>query len=185
MDTIKEFQILVRRKVPFLSNILLWTIVALAILVFLLYFAMLPTKHSSGEMATVYYILAIPDWLKKSSAIGLVGLIILTPVYISLRLSTPALLTIQNETILIEENRKSLTIQNDSVTKIFFNDLTDLLKQPKYKIEIALKYKYDKTIIFRLKYYIDADDVLTALSNITNADFLFHNTPLWTMFDKE
>ncbi len=65
MDAPKEFQILVKRKIPYVSESI-WTVIAVFFLVmFLLYVFMLPTKYASAEMAAAYYILVVPEWLKK------------------------------------------------------------------------------------------------------------------------
>ena len=55
MDTPKEFQILVRRKIPYISEGLWGTVAFLLIIMFLLYIFMLPTKNASDEMATAPY----------------------------------------------------------------------------------------------------------------------------------
>jgi len=74
-------------------------------------------------------------------------------------------------------------IESNDISKVYFNDQTDLFRQPKYKMQIAIKFKYGKHIVFQLQNYDDTDDILTTLSNITKAEFTFLETRFITIFD--
>ena len=183
MDTPKEFQILVRRKIPYISEGL-WGIVAfLLIIMFLLYIFMLPTKNASEEMATAYYILVVPEWLKKISAFAFVGLIIFIPLYFSARLNKPALLTLSDDTIFIKGKKIDLAIPFKNIKRIYFNDLMNLLRKPKDKMQIVIQQKSNKTTVFLLANYDETDLALETFSKINNAEFAFYENNIATNHD--
>jgi hypothetical protein len=131
MDTSNELQVLVRRKIPYLSSGLSWILGLLFIVLFLFAIVMSPTKYNSDETKAAYYILVVPNWIKVSSSIGAIGLIITLQLYYSARLYQPALLTLSIENILIKGKGIEFEIAFSFVAKIYFNDLKDLLRRPK------------------------------------------------------
>lgn len=185
MDTPKEFQILVRRKIPYISEGL-WSIVAvLFIIMFLLYFFMLPTKNAPDEMATAYYILVVPEWLKRLSAFAFVGLIIFIPLYYAARLNMPALLTLSDDTIFIKGKKIDLTIPCKNIKRIYFNDLMNLLRRPKDKMQIVIQQKSSKTTVFLLANYDETDFALDTFSKINSAEFAFYENNMVTHHDDD
>ena len=185
MDTTKEFEVLVRRKFPYLSSGLMYIMMALFVVLFLFYIVMYPTKNASDEMATVYYILVVPDWLKTISAFACVGLLIAVPLYSVTRLQKAALLTIGADNILIKGDKIDITIKNRFITKIYISDLTDLLRRPKNKMQIVIRHRKKMLTVFRLKNYDDSEDVFDALSKIDNAEFMFFDKSIPTMHNEE
>ena len=185
MDTSKEFQVLVRRKFPYLSSGLMYIMMALFSILLLFYIVMSPTKNSSDEMATVYYILVVPEWLKTISAFAFVGLIIITPLYNVTRLQKSALLTIEADNIFIKGEQIDITIKKRLVSKIYISDLTDWLRRPKNKMQITIRHKKKKLTVFQLKNYDDSDEMFDALSKVDNAEFMFFDKSIPTMHDEE
>lgn len=185
MDTPKEFQILVRRKIPYISEGLWGIVGALFLILLLFYFFMLPVKNAPGEMATGYYILVIPEWLKTLSAIALLGIIIFMPLYFAARLKKPALLTLSDDAILIKGKQLDLTIPFKNIKRIYFNDLKNLLRQPKDKMQIIIQQKSDRLTTFLLANYDDAELALDTLGKINNAEFAFYDNNMATMHDDE
>ena len=185
MDTPIEFKILVRRKIPYISEGL-WGIVGACFLILLLfYFFMLPTKNVSGEMATGYYILVIPEWLKRLSAIALLGIIIFMPLYFAARLKKPALLTLGHDAIFIKGKQLDLTLPFKNIKRIYFNDLMNLQRQPKDKMQIVIQQKTNKTTTFLLTNYEDAELAVDTLGKITNAEFAFYDDNMVTTHDDD
>ena len=185
MDTTKEFKVLVRRKFPYLSSGLMYIMMALFVVLFLLYMVMYPTENSSDEMATAYYILVVPDWLKAVSACAFAGLIIVIPLYSVTRLQKAALLTIGSDNILIKGDKVDITIKNRFITKIYISDLTDLLRRPKNKMQIVIRHRKKMLTVFRLKNYDDSEEVFDSLSKIENAEFIFFDKSIPTMHNEE
>src|SRR3954467_356153 len=101
MDTPKQFEILIRRKIPYVSSFLFGVALCFFTVLFILYLIMLPTTHASGEMATAYYILVVPQWLKDISSYSGLGLLIMTPIYYQARLHKPCVLEFYQEHISI------------------------------------------------------------------------------------
>ena len=185
MDTTNDFAVLVRRKFPYLSSGLIYIMMTLFIVLFLFYIVMYPTKTSSDEIATAYYILVVPNWLKMISAFACVGLIIAAPLYSITRLQKAALLTISTDNILIKGDKIDITIKNRFITKIYISDLTDLLRRPKNKVQIVIRHRKKMLTVFRLKNYDDSEEVFDALSKIENAEFIFFDKSIPTMHNEE
>jgi hypothetical protein len=185
MDKPKEFQILVRRKIPYISEGL-WSIVAaLFLIMLLLYLFMLPTKNAPDEMSTAYYILVVPEWLKKLSSFAFVGLIIFIPLYFAARLNKPAILTLSDDTIFIKGKKLDLAIPFKNIKRIYFNDLMNFLRQPKNKMQIVIQQKSNKSTVFLLANYDEADNALDTFSKVNNAEFAFYDDNIVTLHDDE
>jgi hypothetical protein len=146
---------------------------------------MLPTKNASDEMATAYYILIVPEWLKRLSTFAFVGLIIFIPLYFAARLNQPALLTLSDDTIIIKGKKIDLTIPFKTVKQIYFNDLMNLLRQPKDKMQIVIQQKSNKTTVFLLENYDEADLALETFTKINNAEFAFYDDNMATHHDDD
>ena len=73
-----EFEILIRRKMPFITSLLYGLIIFLLAILLILYVFMIPATHSrsSAEMQTAYYIRVVPDALKLLSSYSFFGLLI-------------------------------------------------------------------------------------------------------------
>lgn len=119
MNTPRQFEISIRRRIPFLSNFLFVALIFFFAILFLLYLIMLPTRHASGEMATGYYILVVPDALKALSTYSGIGLFITVPLYYSARLHKPAILTFHNDHLSITGKQIDLNISFRKIDKVF------------------------------------------------------------------
>ncbi len=181
METPKEFRILVRRNIPYITQGLWRIVVVLFLIVFLFYLYMSPTKNTSNEMATVYYILVMPEWLKRISAYAFLGLIIFLPLYFVARVKKSALLIVSDETLFIKGKQLDLIIPFKSIKKIYFNDLKNLLRQSKEKLQVVIQQKSNKSTVFLLANYEEAEIVLDTLSEITNAEFAFYDDNMQTI----
>ena len=181
----KKFEIYLRRRVPFLSEGLWGIITLLFLILFLLYIVMLPTKNSPEEIATVYYLFIVPDWLKKASLIACIGLIVLGPLYFALRLNKAGYLVITPGTLQITVKGLSVVLPANEIKRIYFNDLQTLTGELKYKVQIAVQMKSGKTTLVQLKNHLDAEEVTECLGEIDHADFLISNHNMMTMHDDE
>ena len=174
MDRPKEFEILIRRKIPYVSSILFGIAFCFFAVLFILYLIMLPTRNASGEMATAYYILAVPEWLKTISAYSLLGLLIITPIYYSARLHKPAKLMVHLDYLSISGKQLDINIPGKKVDKVFCNDLHNLFRKPKGILQFVIKQKRRKVTTFRLKHYDQGEEVLSALFSLGNMQFAFY-----------
>jgi hypothetical protein len=185
MDSSNELQILVRRKIPYVSSGLSWIFGILLIVVFLFAIVMSPTRYNSNEMKVAYYIIVVPDWLKVSSFVAGIGIIITLKLYFSARLYKPALLTLNAESVVIKGKGIDFNITFGSVAKIYFNDLKDLLRRPKNKLEIAIEQKNKKMLVFLLKNYSDGEKAMDMLGKIDKAEFGFYDFDIATTHEEE
>ena len=174
MDTHKEFEILIRRRIPYVSSTLFGIVFFFFAVLFILYLIMLPTKYASGEMATAYYILVVPEWLKKISAYSALGLLITTQLYYFARLHTPAKLVVHQDYLSITGRQVDLNIPVRKIDKVFCNDLHNLFRKPKGILQFVIKQKRRKVTTFRLKHYDQGEEVLGVLSSSGNIQFAFY-----------
>src|SRR5260221_7895199 len=132
----KDFDILLRHRIPFLTRGSWALIGGCFLILFLLWIFMLPANESrsSDEMKVAYYILAVPEWLKYLSAFAFLCLLILIPVNL-LRLKIPSLLSICDDHLLIKNKRLNITIQFTVIKTVFVNDLTNYMGQSKFKLQ--------------------------------------------------
>jgi hypothetical protein len=174
----KKFNILLRQRVPFLTSGSWALIGGCFLILFILWIFMLPANgsQSSGEMKTVYYILAVPEWVKYLSSFAGLGLLVLIPLNL-LRLKRVSSLDIFDNYLSIKNKRLNITIQIATIKKIFVNDLTNYMGQSKFRLQIVITYDYDKNLSFLLMNYGDSDDLIDSLSHINPDKFRF--------FDKE
>lgn len=167
------YEILIRKKVPYWSEFLIGLMIVLFSFLLLLYFVMIPSDDASGEMKVAYYILVVPEWLKVGSAYSFLGLILLFPIYSISKSFKPAILMINHDNIKICSKAGEKVFPVESLRKILLNDVRSLLG--KERTEIIIKQSEHKSTSFLLKYYIQTEELLEALSIYEKVDFVFYN----------
>jgi hypothetical protein len=184
--TSHTFDILVRKKIPFISEFLYWVAFACMIVLFIFYLVMSPGKNASEEMTTAYYILVVPEWLKEISFYAFIVLIILTPIYFRARLYKNATLTFWLNEILIEGKVIYKSLPFDSIKQVWGNDLKNSLREPKNKLQIVLRQKSGKDTTFFLKNYDLSDDFMeTAMDILKEAKFSSYDSEAVAMHDDD
>ncbi len=136
-------------------------------------------------MATAYYILLIPDFFKKISSWAILGLIFVIPLYYAARLNEPALFTYDSDTIFLKGEKIDIAIPQKRIEKIYFNDLHNLLRQPKGKIQIVIKQKNKKLTSFILANYDDGEMFMDILGKMENIRLAFYDDNLVTDHENE
>jgi len=175
----KEFNILLRHRIPLLTKGV-WALICVSLIIlFLFWLFMLPASesHSSGEMKTAFYILAIPRWLKYLSAVALLSLVILVPLYL-MRLRIPSSLSVFDDRFSIKNKRLNFTIPFSKIKKVFVNDLTNFRGELKFRLQVVIIYHKRKTLAFLLADYDDSDQLMESLANITPDKFGFYDKKL-------
>ena len=172
MDTPKEFEILIRRKMPFISNFLYVVMIFLLTFVFMLYVIMYPAIHSksSDEMQTAYYILVVPNTLKTLSAYSFFGLLIVVPLYYRARLHKPAILRFDEDRLSIFGKKISIEIPKQRIKKVYCNDLKNAFGEPKEKMQFVIQQNVYKNTTFRLKNYELGGDLIGAFGALENVE---------------
>lgn len=174
MDSSQHFEILVRRKVAFLSSFVFGLLTFFFAIFFLFYLYMLPTMGASGEMGTVYYIVAVPDVLKNLSAYSGIGLLITVPLYYSARLHKPAILRFHDSHLSIVGKQIDLNIPFRNIQKVFCNELHNAHRQPKDILQFVLQQKDRKVTSFRLKHHEQSEELLAQFAMKQNMIVAFY-----------
>lgn len=145
---------------------------------------MLPANRSRGalEIKTTYYILAVPGWVKYLSGFAILGLLVLIPINF-LRLRIASSLSIFDDHLWIINKRLKLTIPFALIKRVFVNDLVNYKGESVSKLQIAINYEQDKTLVFFLANYMDSDDLMEALSRIGPDKFNFFDKKLSVVDD--
>ena len=107
------------------------------------------------------------------------------PLYFAARLKKPALLTLGHDAIFIKGKQLDLTLPFKNIKRIYFNDLMNLQRQPKDKMQIVIQQKTNKTTTFLLTNYEDAELAVDTLGKITNAEFAFYDDNMVTTHDDD
>jgi hypothetical protein len=185
----REFEILIRQKIPFLTKTTWIGIILLFAILTLLWVYMAPAidSRSSTEMKTAYFMLAVPDWLKYISVIAVLGLFILLPLN-SIRRNIPSQLTFDTDTVILSNKHLDQIIKNQKINKVLFNDLKDYSGFPKGKLQIAIhiygdRIKDNKIAVFSLLNYEDGGGVIDCFEKIPNLEIKFYDTPFASYLD--
>jgi hypothetical protein len=172
MDTSKEFEILIRRKMPFVSSFLYVVMIFFFAFLFMLYVVMYPAIHyqSSSEMQTAYYILVVPNALKTLSSYSFIGLLIVVPLYYRARLLKPAILRFDENSLLITGEKISIDIPKRRIKKIYCNDLKNAFGEPKEKLQVVIDQTVYQSTTFRLKDYEKGGELTDAFGTLENVE---------------
>jgi hypothetical protein len=176
MDTSKEFEVLIRRKMPFVSTFLYGTMIFFLAFLFMLYVVMYPEIHSksSSEMQAAYYILVVPDALKRLSSYSFIGLLVVVPLYYRARLHKPAILRFDGNNLFIRGQEISVEIPKSRIKKVYCNDLKNAFGEPKEKLQVVIEQHAFKKTTFRLKNYEEGGELIDtfgALDNVVLAGY--------------
>jgi hypothetical protein len=142
-----SFEVVVRRKVPYLTSFLFHVLSALGIILMLISFIFLPTEYASLEMKTAYYILAVPQFIKGALYFSGIGFLIVLPIYLLARLYKRAIFTFQESKIVISGKTISLDLPIDQIAKVYskntiaFDDFIVCFEKKDKKI-IRLKLRH-------------------------------------------
>jgi hypothetical protein len=178
MNTAQEFEILIRRRIPFFSSLFLGLSLFFFIVLFVLYLIMLPSRHSPLEMKTAYFILATPDLLKRFSVYSIIGLPATVWLYYSLRLYKPATLRFHSKAISIVGKYVDLTIPFRKIEKVYCKGLFKLSTRHKAAMKVVLQQKQHKSTTFKLKHSEQNEKVLDLFNALENAELVFTNDAL-------
>jgi hypothetical protein len=145
-------------------------------------------SKSSDEMKIVYFISAIPDWLKYSTAISILGLLTLVPLNL-LRKKVSANLTFDNTEIRIQTNEETVSIPFQQIRRILINDLKDATGFPKGILQIAIQDRKeylgrDKTTSFVLLDYGRGGQFLDELTRLPVPEIKYFDTTSMIYLDE-
>jgi hypothetical protein len=173
-ETHRSFDILIRKKIPYWSALLMGLVLVCFVFLLLLYFVLYPSKNVSGEMQTAYYIIVVPDWLKGISAYSFIGIILLVPIYIISKSYKPGMITFQEDNLQIKD-QSTRQVLNESIKKVFVNDVNRWIKRPREATEVVIRLIAGGRISFLLRNYEDTSPFIDSLSALENVEFVFYN----------
>lgn len=185
MTTDKSFEVIIRRKIPYLTNLAYNLLIICIVILVILGIVYLPTANQSDEMQVAYTILVVPDFIQKTLLISGIGFLTFLILYKLLRLHKKAFLTFFPDKICIVGKRIELTIPVVGITKIFCMDAKNLQGESKEKMTIFFEQKSGKTIRARLKYYIEVDEFIENLIQYENIKIEFYDFNVNPSFGEE
>jgi hypothetical protein len=171
-----SFQVVVRRKVPYLTSFLFHVLSAFLIILFVLSFIFLPIEHASLEMKTAYYILVVPDIIKGALYFFGLGTLIIFPLYLVARLYKSATLTFIDDTIIIRGKNINLDISINEISKVYSKN-TIAFDQ----FIVCFEMKNKRIIRLKLAHSVQEDEFMNRLIQYPSIDlgaYIFNNTPL-------
>ena len=170
MQSELSFEVVVRRKVPYLTSFLFHLLVILGLILLIIDFFFLPAQHASEEIKVAYFILVIPEIVKKALLISGIGFLIVLPLYISVRFYKKAILTFLPDNIIIKGNKVSIDIPIKTLTKVYCMDDKTPDGEPREKLTIYFQQQSEKTTRVRLRNYLQADEFMEKLMQYENID---------------
>jgi hypothetical protein len=165
-----DFEILIRRKIPYWSDFLMGLMSVCFLFLFLLYLFMSPSEKASDEMKVAYFILVVPEWLKEYSFYSLFGLVLLIPIYHISKLYKVGQLDIRDHSIQIRGGGHDKRIEVDTIKKIMLNDVTRFFRKPHNAMEIIIFQKPKRKSSFLLRHYVQAEEVVDALAKLQGVE---------------
>jgi hypothetical protein len=171
-----SFEVVVRRKVPYLTSFLFHVLTGLGIILVVISFFFLPAEHASLEMKTAYYILVIPQTIKGTLYFSSIGFFIVLPIYLLARLYKKALLTFQENKIIIRGKSINLDLLIDQIAKVYLRN-TIAFDQ----FIVCFEKKDKKIIRLKLKHSVQEEEFMNRLIQYPSIDsgaYVFDNTPL-------
>lgn len=176
MDTPKSFKVAVRRKIPYLTNVFL-VIAGLCFLIILIFdFLFSPFKSAGQEVqASVFYWL-VPEFWKMVIIFSTIGFCLTSIIYGLLRYYKSAILSFEDNDILIRGKSFKLTIPIKSIRKVYCNDATSYDGQSKQKLSITIEQKRkSRATALKLKDYTQADYFMEHLMKYQGLDLKFYD----------
>jgi hypothetical protein len=175
MDNPKSFEIVVRNKVPYLTNFLFRLLTICFVVFFLAYIFQLPARFTSSEMKLTYFNLTMPSLLKFALLYSTIGFIIIAPIYTYVRIYRNAVLTFFQDKIVITRKSLNEEILIRKITEIFCMDPKGFNGEPKQRLTLYFEYRKRKQLWVRLKNYNDTEDLMSELSKYEGLNIRFYD----------
>jgi hypothetical protein len=169
------FRVIIRQPIPYLTSFL-YFIVLLSLLGILLTYAIFtPSKHSSLEMKSAYFILAIPSFIKYIIIFSFPGFILFHFLYEKVRKYRGCILLFSEEALLIRGKITKMKILVSQIRNIICIDEKDLQGGLKLNLVIYIVQKSSKVIRLTLQDYSYAEEFMEKLTNYSNINFKFYD----------
>ncbi len=164
-----SYDVIVRRKVPYFTSLLMYVSIIFFIVLWLFNFI-----SSSAETQFAYYMLGIPEqYTNKILFISLVGVVISWILYIYLRFFRSAILTFLPDKIVLKGKRINEIIPVSEIKKAYCMDSNQ--ESPNEKLTIYLEHRDNKMTMVRLKYIELSEEFMEKLLDYKNINFKTYN----------
>lgn len=176
METPKSFKVAVRRKVPYLTNLFL-IIAGLCFLVILIFdFIFSPFKSGGQEVQAAVFYWLVPEFWKKVIIFSIIGFCFTAVIYGLLRYYKSAILSFEDNEIIIRGKSFKLTIPIKSISRVYCNDAINHDGQSKQKLSITIEQnRKSRATALKLKDYTQADNFMEHLMKYQGLDLKFYD----------
>lgn len=185
-----SFDVVVRKKIPYLTNFLYCVLLISVVILWLSYLFFMPVEDAPGEIQTAWYILVVPAFIKNALFYSTIVFLLVTPLWIKVRLYKNGILTFLPNEILLKGSSIHYSIPIDRIKKVSCMDATDADGYPKCKLTVYFLQKRkrqikESIIRVRLKDYSQIDDFIEHLTKYENLDIQLYNMDMSPDPDKE
>ena len=180
-----EFEIKLRRKVPYITNILLKLSILFGLLFFITVIPFLPTQRHSSYTQVANFFLILYDLFKKILPFAAIGFLATYVLGWILHSDKKALLTFNPKNILITGRDININIPINSIYRVYSMDLKSPSGESKEILKIGIKDKDKKTTYIRLLDYSQADEFMDKFIAYESIDIFFYEFDNVNEFDKE
>ena len=167
------FRVIVRQRIPYLSSFLYFIVFVCFLGVLLTYVILSPSRYSSVEMQTAYFILAIPEAIKYIIIYSLPGFILFYFLYIKLRKYRECIFLFSSDAFIIRGKVTKLKISVSQIKEVVCIDEKDLQGGLKFNLIVYLILRTSKTIRLTLHDYSEVDDFMEKLISYSSLNFKF------------
>ena len=176
MDTPKSFKVSIRRKVPYLTNLVL-VIAGLCFLVILAFdFLFSPFKTAGLEVQAAVFFWLVPEFWKKVLIFSTIGFWATTIIYLLFRYYKSASLLFCDKEIIISGKAYKMIIPIKAIRRIHCNDARKINGEPKEKLSITIEQKRKRiATAIKLKNYKEADEFMEELMKYQGIDLKFYD----------
>jgi hypothetical protein len=175
MNTSRSFKVGVRRKIPYLTNLVI-LIAGLFFLVLIIFdFFFYPLRNAPVEIQTAVFFWLVPMFWKKLIIISSFGFFTTSLLYVYLRLYKPAILRFDVNDIQIRGKAFRLIIPIKRIRKVYCNDANDMAGTSKERLSILVEHAKQKATAVKLKNYAEADNFMEQLTSYQNLDIRFYD----------
>jgi hypothetical protein len=157
MESEKSYEVVVRKKIPYLTVFLFRLSLFLIIPFFLFYVLILPFQDAPSEVGLTFFNLFLPETMKKIILFSVVGVFVVIILYLELRIYRNAIVIFRGKEVDIVGKSININIKAINLTKVtFMDDSKEVGGKLKEKFIVYLQQRGEKSIRLKLKHYLQA-----------------------------
>ena len=163
METIDKFPIILRQKIPFVSELLLTLLSGSCIVLAICFFLFMPALRSSNEMKVVTTITIIPAYVKWLILYSGIGFLVFRFLYKYIVITRAGFLRFNATSISLSTKKSIYEIPISNITSIKLIDPEDMNEIPRGEFFVIIYRENSDPIQFKLREYYDSDSVVDNL----------------------